>query len=82
MEVTDRYSAVEAAEWRPPTTSEGAEASTEKTVLSVKFKPEAAEAERVRDLRAIGRTLAERWPKRGLTAVEEKQENAVTEPAQ
>lgn len=82
MEVTDRYSTVEAAEWRPPTTSEGAEASTENTVLSVKFKPEAAEAERVRDLRAIGRTLAERWPKRGLTAVEEKQENAVTEPAQ
>lgn len=82
MEVTDRYSTVEAAEWRPPTTSEGEEASTENTVLSVKFKPEAAEAERVRDLRAIGRTLAERWPKRGLTAVEEKQENAVTEPAQ
>lgn len=82
MEVTDRYSTVEAAEWQPPTTSEGAEASTENTVLSVKFKPEAAEAERVRDLRAIGRTLAERWPKRGLTAVEEKQENAVTEPAQ
>lgn len=82
MEVTDRYSTVEIAQWRPPTTSEGAEASTEKTVLSVKFKPEAAEAERVRDLRAIGRTLAERWPKRGLTAVEEKQENAVTERAQ
>ncbi|MBK9163168.1 MAG: DUF389 domain-containing protein [Acidobacteria bacterium] len=80
MEVTDRYSTVETALWRPPTTSEEAEASTEKTVLSVKFRPEAAEAERVRDLRSITRTLTERWPKRGLSAVEEKQENAVTEP--
>jgi hypothetical protein len=81
-EVTDRFASVESAEWRPLTTPDAAEASTEQTILSVRFRPEATEAERGRDLRAISRTLAERWPKRGLSAVEEKPENAVTEPAQ